>query len=619
MGEAAFQKPAGQGQEAAPSVTNGTHAAHLGNDDVLEFDVLVIGAGPTGASMGLFLSRLGISSLSISRHIGTANTPRAHLFNQRAMETMRDAGIEEDLMAAATRSKYLQHISWSHSLAGEEYARLYYQGAGPERKGDFEISSPCEIVDLPQIRFEPILVRKAEEAGAEFWWYWEFVSQVEIDGKVETLLRDRKSGVERKIRSKYLIGADGARSAVLESTGIQVDGKRLNSVFNVHIRADLSRWLEVRPGVLNWVLNPEAPEWSAVGNFRLVNPWDEFAVSMHPAETKGEHAFAPTHDDIRTRLYQLIGVEPDAGPAIEILSVSRWHVNDQIARSYQKGRVICIGDAVHRHPPINGLGSNTSISDAMNVAWKLAYVLKGLSSPSILDSITLERQPVGKGVVRRANEGMLEHRYLWSVIGLEKEERREKLKVMVSATAAGKALREQWAEAVQATNRELNALGIQMNQRYYGSPLTVIEANDTGKPDLSGIDLEMSLIRTTYPGWHMPHVWIAKNGQTPRQSILDVCGQGRFTLLTGVGGERWRQYAKEVAIRRPGLDVVVVSIGWRQDYMDAYWDWSKVRGVDDDGAVLVRPDQFVCWRCNSIADVGPNRLMEVFDQLLPPI
>ncbi|GIZ43048.1 hypothetical protein CKM354_000629200 [Cercospora kikuchii] len=596
--------------EGVPTVKqNGTH----------DVDVMIIGAGPSGATTALLLSKLGISSLVVSRHSGTSPTPRAHLFNQRAMEVMRDAGIEADLLKAATPRQYMQHTSWTHSLNGEEYARLYFQGAGWSRKGDYERASPCEIVDLPQMRFEPILIEKVKEAGVEVLWRMEFVSQKEVDGGrlVETVLRERDANVERRIRSKYLVGADGARSVVLQSLGIPVDGKQLNSVFNVHIRADLSRFIQDRPGVLNWVLNPDAPQWSAVGNFRMVKPWTEFAVSMHPAATEGGVAFEPTHDDIRARMYQMIGADRDVVGDIEILSVSRWHVNNQVAREYQKGRVICIGDAVHRHPPINGLGSNTCVSDAMNISWKLAYVIKAVAHPRILDTITLERKPVGDGVVRRANEGMEEHRRLWKVIGLDKEERIKKLELMSSVSLAGSKLREEWWSAIKTNDREGNALGIQMNQQYCASPLSVTEPDDTEKPDVAEVDLEMDLVVSTFSGYHLPHVWVVPIGQSQRISTLDVCGRGRFTLLTGLGGDLWRQYANEVNARRPGLDLQVASIGWRQEYHDAYDDWRNIRGVDDDGAVLVRPDHFVCWRCKSVASVHPGRLAEVLEQLLP--
>lgn len=124
---------------------------------------------------------------------------------------------------------------------------------------------------------------------------------------------------------------------------------------------------------------------------------------------------------------------------------------------------------MHRHPPINGLGSNTCISDAMNISWKPAYVLKGIAHPRILDSITTERKPVGDGIVRRANNGMEAHRTLCAVIGLSAEERKEKTATMAQNTPEGNDIRAAFRQALEATDDELNALGIQMNQCHRSS------------------------------------------------------------------------------------------------------------------------------------------------------
>jgi 2-polyprenyl-6-methoxyphenol hydroxylase-like FAD-dependent oxidoreductase len=221
----------------------------------------------------------------ISRHKSTANTPRARILNQRAMEVLRDAGLDQVVKPYASNAHHMMHSSWLHSLAGEEYGRLWAWGNKPSRLGEYAIASPCEMSDLPQSRLEPILVESATKAGAEYRFYTEFVSQESsTDGGIQTTLKDRNTGQSYQVRSDYLLGADGARSSVLDSLGIVIDGKQLNTAFNVHIKADLSKYIAHRPGSLNWILNPEVPNWSAVGNFRMVTPWNEFVVSMHPAE-----------------------------------------------------------------------------------------------------------------------------------------------------------------------------------------------------------------------------------------------------------------------------------------------------------------------------------------------
>lgn len=370
------------------------------------------------------------------------------------MEVLRDTGLEDTVNQVAVDSKYMAHTSWLHSLNGEEYGRLWAWGNRPVRLGDYEAASPCKMSDLPQSRLEPILVEHAKRFGAEIRFSTEFVSQEATpDGEVIATLRDRQTQQTYRVTSEYLIGADGARSEVLASIGAIVDGEQLNTAFNVHIRADLEKYLAHRPGSLNWVLNPEAPNWSAVGNFRMVYPWNEFVVSMHPSSKDGQ-PFEPTSEDIIKRLHQMIGT---SDVQIEILSSFRWTINNQVARTWQKGHVLCIGDAVHRHPPINGLGSNTCISDAMNLAWKLALVLRGVADHGLLETLTTERRPVGVAVVKRANDGMEAHRSLWGLIGLTKQEREQRVQLMEQATPEGSHARFKFNQALEATDTEVNA------------------------------------------------------------------------------------------------------------------------------------------------------------------
>ena len=242
--------------------------------------VLVVGAGPAGATLALLLARQGIRVRAISRHRSTANTPRAHIFNQRAMEVLRDAGIEDRALDVASPAECMQNTTWSHSLAGEEYGRMWAWGNKPSERHNYDTASPCSMTDLPQSFLEPLLIDAAREHGAQFNFSTELVTFEDLGDVVRTRLRDRSDGTEYDVVSQYLIGADGARSTVIERLGIPITGKQLNTAFNVHIRADLAKYLAHRPASLNWILNPDAPDWSATGNFRMVRPWDEFVVSM---------------------------------------------------------------------------------------------------------------------------------------------------------------------------------------------------------------------------------------------------------------------------------------------------------------------------------------------------
>jgi 2-polyprenyl-6-methoxyphenol hydroxylase-like FAD-dependent oxidoreductase len=544
------------------------------------------------------------------------------------MEVLRDAALEDELSTLASGTQDMMHTSWLDSLMGEEYGRIYAWGNKPSALGDYADASPCIMSDLPQSYLEPVLARKAQELGVEIRFGHQVESLVDEGDTVKLSVLDRKENFVYSIDSTYVIGADGARSVVVQQLGLPIVGQQLNNAFNVHIKADLTRFFKNRPGSLNWVLNVEAKDWSSAGNFRMVRPWTEFVVSMHPSLQPGMAEREPSMDEIHERLHQLIG---DANlPAkeqieIQVQSAYRWTINDQHATSWQKGRVLCIGDAVHRHPPINGLGSNTCISDAFNLAWKLAYVVRGIAVPAILDTLSQERVAVGQSIVARANDGMRAHRHLWSLLGLSKEERKRCLFLMSQANDEGAQQRLEVRKAMEATDDEVQALGMQMNQFYHDCQSRLVIQDKSSSlfkiPQVTTRDVPLSqhtlkkVITTTAPGFHLPHAWLAKDGQSPRVSTLDLCGKGKFCLLTGVGGQLWLDSIGNLSQKIP---VTGFSIGFRQDYLDLYNTWANVREVSEDGAVLVRPDHFVAWRANSLHGVGnvTSLLEGVFASLL---
>jgi 2-polyprenyl-6-methoxyphenol hydroxylase-like FAD-dependent oxidoreductase len=584
----------------------------------MEVPVLIVGCGPAGGMLALHLARLGIHALVVSRYKSTANTPRAHLQNARAMEVFRDAGIEERLIKISHPAETIKHTSWIHSFYGEEYGRTYAWGNRPERKGEYELASPCCMWELSQMKLEPVLVEESTRLGTEFRFDTEFLSQVtQADGRVQATLLDRASNKTYIVTSQYLIGADGARSTVLASAGIPVDGEQLGEAFMVHVRADLSRFVSNRPGSLTWVLNPDSPDWPAVANFRMVEPWNEYSVGMmahlRPGDDPGRF-----RADILKSLHGSIGdshLPAEDQVPIEVLSVGTWTVNDQVARKYQSGAVLCIGDAVHRHPPANGLGSNTCVSDAFNLAWKLAYVLRGTASPSILDSLTAERKPVGDDVVRRANKSLRIHGRIWELLGVTLESRAAWVKVMKESSPEGIEARRKFRGLIAETEYEVQALGMNMNQMYTGpGSLTVVEDGDT-LPTFEGVDPELEQLCSTYPGFALPHVWLTQNACGPTLSTLDIVGNGRFTILTGVGGQAWKDAAAKIA-KKGKIDLVAHSIGFHQDYHDAYSQWEAKREVSDEGCILVRPDRFVAWRFHGLVDDPAAKLDSVLMRIL---
>ena len=571
----------------------------------IETDVLIVGAGPAGASSAVFLGKYGIRTLTISRHRGTADTPRAHITNQRTMEAMRDAGLEQACMAVASPSDKIANTFWLRSMAGQELARTWSWGNDPQRVGDYLAASPCTMSDFPQTRFEPILVTEATRLGGQVRFGWELQGFRQDDAGVTAEIVDRLSGQPVTVRAQYMIGADGARSRVAELLGLPLVGQEgLGDVFNLLCDVDLSEHVAHRKASLYGVIQPGSSYWAPVAVFRMVRPWDQWLVALivPPAAGKPE----PTLADFEARIRESIG---DDSLPIRIVSTSMWTINDVYAERYGEGRVFCMGDAVHRHPPTNGLGSNTCVQDAFNLAWKLALVLKGQAHPKLLDSYDAERQPVGRQIVKRANKSMAQNGQLWDLLGAGiHTELPPEAHAAVFDTPEGRAgLR----AAIARMRYEYHAHGVEMTRDYDSE---AIVPDGAPKPEPAR-DPELYYTPSTRPGSALPHAWLSHRAPGPKVSTLDVAGKQQFTLFTGPGGEAWRDAATAAAAAL-GIELRVAAIGPFLDYEDAYGVWADVSEIAEDGCVLVRPDLIVGWRARTLPAEPTAALQQALAQIL---
>ena len=227
--------------------------------------VLVVGAGPAGLTASLALRRYGVEHLLVEQYPGTAHTPRAHVVNQRTVEILRHLGIEDRFHAVATPQPLMRNNLWVTSLAGREVARSETWGAGFDRAGDYAAASPAPMANCPQTVFEPLLLDAAREAGADIRFEHVFESAVADRDGVTSVILNRATGERISVRSRYVLGADGARSKVLAQAGLGVEGPAgLANAVNIWFRADLSRYLAHRPGVLTWNVMPGPDRKSVV-------------------------------------------------------------------------------------------------------------------------------------------------------------------------------------------------------------------------------------------------------------------------------------------------------------------------------------------------------------------
>jgi len=210
---------------------------------------------------------------------------------------------------------------------------------------------------------------------------------------------------------------------------------------------------------------------------------------------------------------------------------------------------------VHRHPPSSGLGLNTCVQDAFNLAWKLAYVIKGHAGPGLLDSYSLERAPVGRQIVVRANQSRMDYAPLKAAFRVEGADNPVAAGIarFKDSGPEGVAARRAVQAALELKNTEFNAQGVEMNQRYTSA---AVLSDPAAGDEVWQRDPQLYLQPTTRPGAKLPHAWLVDR-RGLRVSTLDVTGKGKFTLLTGLSGQAWRQAAE--ALGMPWLRTVVTG------------------------------------------------------------
>ncbi|WP_258396087.1 FAD-dependent monooxygenase [Streptomyces sp. Amel2xB2] len=572
----------------------------MGAEHHVEVPVLVVGGGGCGLAASVFLADLGVEHLLVERRESTSVLPRAHYLNQRTMEIFRQHGMAADVYRLSTPLENMSEVAWRTSLAGDgpldarDVHRMDSFGGG-STAGPYAADSPCPSTNLPQHRLEPLLREHAERRSpgrVRFHHVMEDFHQ-DADG-VTARVTDRSTGWTGTVRARYLLGADGGRG-VADALGIAMDGDGGSwNVVSVHFSADLSRWWSGDKVLITNFVSPDGGPVSRYGMVAMGPRWgpasQEWALHFHLPPDAGVDVSEEAAADRVRELLKLPELD------VTVHQVSRYRPEAVVAQAFRSGRVFLAGDAAHRQPPATGLGLNTAVQDAHNLAWKLAAVLSGRADGTLLDSYESERLPVAHRTVDWAmfsfrNHGVL-HASLGLLPGQPDEVTRAAFAALFADSPISETRRARTAEVFATQRMEYQAHDIEVGFFYERGALV---ADGTGPPPRDPMGSVHHPVAR--PGHRLPHAWLA--GGEDRLSTLDLAGGGgAFALITGAAADGWRRAAKRIADECDvELRVVSVSDGpGPDDCPDAEGRWAAVRGVGEDGAVLVRPDNHVAWR-----------------------
>lgn len=553
-----------------------------------ETDVLIVGAGPVGTMLALLLRRLGVDAMIVERRDGPQRAPAAHVVNARTFEICRQAGVDMNALAAASKSPAdAGSTYWVSRLGGEILGRLPF-----ERQDDDVLAvTPTPLRNLSQHRFEPILLDALRASGAPMPRYGHRWMSAEADAEgVTSTIADRAGDRSYEIRSRYLVGADGAGSPVRKSLGIeQIGPERLQCFVMIHFEANLRALVRDCPGVLYWSSDPDC-----FGTF-VAHDIDREWVFMHSWDPEKEAA--ESYDTARCEALVRRAIAKADVP-LTIRTISPWVMTCQVADRYRDGRMFLAGDAAHRFPPTGGLGLNTGVQDAHNLAWKLAHVLSGAAPESLLDSYEVERRPVAQFNAEQSLQNAVRLMQVPRALGfdIDPDVARRNFAEVLADTAR----RAELTQAIEAQAEHFDMLGLQLGYAYEEGAL-LADGEDRPLP----ANRVRELIQTSSPGSRLPHGWL---GAESSRSSLDLIALDRLTLLTGPDGDAWLEAAPAM---KPALACIRVGV----DVDDPNGWWTSM-GMERDGALLVRPDQHVAFRARRLPPDASSELRRAIDAAL---
>lgn len=523
--------------------------------------VLIVGAGAAGLSTSALLAKHGVHSLLVEKRDEVFIYPKARNLSFRSLEILRELGLSDEVHAIADgvsdmRTKPTLNSTEERQAFDVDAIFAPFEDLSPEPAGQY----------CPQSEFEPLLLARIRHDRNEVRYGTELCSFEQDERGVTAVIGKRKSGATETVRADYLVAADGVHSPIREKLGVPTSGYGALPIYVVFIyfRAPWRQFVpNLGDGDAVQVKNDDVD-----GMFLPVrDDFGMFITTYFP--DKGETAAQFTADRCRELLITAIGERAD----IDVVDVASWQPYERVADQFQSGRVILVGDSAHTMPPFKAGGANTAIQSAHNLAWKLAAVLNGAAGPGLLATYHTERHPVGRFNARQSLTGP-------SLALLRLDDNRPTL----------------------PPGEEAPMFALLIGYQYRSAAIISDEPAD---PDSVSLVEELR----GQPGTRVPHAWVVDGGKWV--STLDLIGGG-FTLFTGDDGDAWNN-AAESASKALRVPIAVQRIGNDADIDGA---WAAATGLSSDGALLVRPDDFVAWRADGLPDDAEKHLTDVLRQIL---
>jgi 2-polyprenyl-6-methoxyphenol hydroxylase-like FAD-dependent oxidoreductase len=533
--------------------------------------VVIAGAGPVGLSLAADLSWRGVPCVVVERGDGSAPSPRTNVIASRSMEHFRRLGLAETLRGAGLPDDYPPDLVARTRFCGPDLAREpWWSRATLRAVGHNEEAWPTP--ELPcrvnQTFFQPVLLRHVEalpnvtvELNCE-------LEQVH-SGSDGVRVALNRQGHRSFLDCEYLVGCDGAHSVVRKSIGAKLEGiPELRETVSIHFRSsDLAR-LNTRPAWSYAIYNADL---GFGGLFALDGATEWLCHAGFPAGTDTGGV------EPEALIYQMVGQSIDA----EIIDVIRWTARALVADRFRDGRVLLAGDAAHIWVPAAGFGMNAGIQEAMTLGWMLAATVNGWGGDALLDAYELERRPIGEQVAKivteisRKSSGAGMRMALQTVLADVEREGPE-------GDRARAMLRDY---VVEHSFPQHSSLGLNFGYRYEGSPLVVSDGSEAPAFDFA------RFFPDARPGHRLPHF-----RRTDGRPVFDLLGPEFSLLCVGEDAEGAERLVGSARAARVPLKLVRLT--------DA-----EARPLCRATFVLVRPDQHVAWRSDSM----PQNPAEIID------